>query len=142
MLSRTQMTDPRLTSVNPQVSAFLTVERLTKRFTSLDDVVTAVENVSLGIAQGEFLSVIGPSGCGKSTLFNIIGGLVDGYEGQVRVAGEVISGPHPAIGMVFQEESTFPWRTVLSAATRLSYPGACASASPLPALWRLNPRFS
>jgi NitT/TauT family transport system ATP-binding protein len=113
MLSRTQMTDPRLTSVNPQVSAFLTVERLTKRFTSLDDVVTAVENVSLGIAQGEFLSVIGPSGCGKSTLFNIIGGLVDGYEGQVRVAGEVISGPHPAIGMVFQEESTFPWRTVL-----------------------------
>jgi NitT/TauT family transport system ATP-binding protein len=69
--------------------------------------------VSLGIAQGEFLSVIGPSGCGKSTLFNVIGGLIDGYDGTVAVAGDPVSGPHPAIGMVFQEESTFPWRTVL-----------------------------
>ncbi|MEP7182643.1 MAG: ABC transporter ATP-binding protein, partial [Betaproteobacteria bacterium] len=57
--------------------------------------------------------IIGPSGCGKSTLFNIIGGLVGDYEGRVTVAGDTISGTHPAIGMVFQEESTFPWRTVL-----------------------------
>src|SRR5207253_8041359 len=57
--------------------------------------------------------VIGPSGCGKSTLFNVIGGLVDGYDGRIAVAGETVSGPHPAIGMVFQEESTFPWRTVI-----------------------------
>jgi NitT/TauT family transport system ATP-binding protein len=65
------------------------------------------------VAPGEFLGVIGPSGCGKSTLFNVIGGLVDGYEGKVTVAGETVRGPHPAIGMIFQEESTFPWRTVL-----------------------------
>jgi NitT/TauT family transport system ATP-binding protein len=45
-------------------------------------------------------------------LFNIIGGLLDGYDGRVSVAGETIRGPHPSIGMVFQEESTFPWRTV------------------------------
>ena len=57
--------------------------------------------------------MIGPSGCGKSTLFNIIGGLVAGYEGTVTVAGERIDGPHASIGMVFQEESTFPWRTVI-----------------------------
>jgi NitT/TauT family transport system ATP-binding protein len=57
--------------------------------------------------------VIGPSGCGKSTLFNVIGGLLDGYQGAVTVAGETVRGPHPAIGMVFQEESTFPWRTVI-----------------------------
>jgi NitT/TauT family transport system ATP-binding protein len=57
--------------------------------------------------------VIGPSGCGKSTLFNVIGGLVDGYEGKVTVTGETVRGPHPSIGMIFQEESTFPWRTVV-----------------------------
>jgi NitT/TauT family transport system ATP-binding protein len=62
---------------------------------------------------GEFLGVIGPSGCGKSTLFNIIGGLLDGYEGTVQVAGERVFGPHKSIGMIFQEESTFPWRTVI-----------------------------
>ena len=57
--------------------------------------------------------MIGPSGCGKSTLFNIIGGLLDEYEGRVSVAGETVRGPHPSIGMIFQEESTFPWRTVI-----------------------------
>ncbi|HVG51261.1 MAG TPA: ABC transporter ATP-binding protein, partial [Xanthobacteraceae bacterium] len=46
-------------------------------------------------------------------LFNIVGGLIDGYEGAVTVAGARINGPHPAIGMVFQEESTFPWRNVI-----------------------------
>src|SRR5947199_4119415 len=53
----------------------------------------------------EFLSIIGPSGCGKSTLFNIIGGLLDGYQGSVKVAGDLVRGPHPSIGMIFQEES-------------------------------------
>jgi NitT/TauT family transport system ATP-binding protein len=46
-------------------------------------------------------------------LFNVIGGLTDSYEGTVRVAGERVRGPHPSIGMIFQEESTFPWRTVI-----------------------------
>ena len=46
-------------------------------------------------------------------MFNVIGGLLDGYQGSVKVAGETVRGPHPAIGMVFQEESTFPWRTVI-----------------------------
>ena len=59
------------------------------------------------------MSLIGPSGCGKSTLFNIIGGLIGDYAGRVSVDGEAVSGTHPAFGMVFQEESTFPWRTVL-----------------------------
>ena len=74
---------------------------------------TAVDDVSLSVRQGEFLAIIGPSGCGKSTLFNIVGGLLGDYEGEVSVAGERITGPHASVGMVFQEESTFPWRTVL-----------------------------
>ena len=91
----------------------LVVSDIVKRFETPDGVLTAVDHVSLTVAPGEFLSVIGPSGCGKSTLFNIIGGLLDGYEGTVRVADELVRGPHPSIGMIFQEESTFPWRTVI-----------------------------
>jgi NitT/TauT family transport system ATP-binding protein len=93
--------------------AILAVDDIVKRFETPDGVLTALDHVSLTVAPGEFLGVIGPSGCGKSTLFNIIGGLLDGYDGSVRVAGERVRGPHASIGMIFQEESTFPWRTVI-----------------------------
>jgi len=93
--------------------SILVVKDVTKRFGTPDGVVTAVDHVSLSVRQGEFLAVIGPSGCGKSTLFNVVGGLLGDYEGEVTVAGERITGPHASVGMVFQEESTFPWRTVI-----------------------------
>jgi NitT/TauT family transport system ATP-binding protein len=93
--------------------ALLTVDDIVMRFGSAEDGVTALDNVSFTVAPGEFLAVIGPSGCGKSTLFNIVGGLLGGYDGRVAVAGEKIYGPHASIGMVFQEESTFPWRNVV-----------------------------
>ena len=95
------------------VEPLLVVDDVYKQFETQDGVVVAVDHISFNVMPGEFLSVIGPSGCGKSTLFNMMGGLLDGYSGSVRVAGETIRGPHPSIGMIFQEESTFPWRTVL-----------------------------
>ena len=91
----------------------LIVDDVSMHFPTTEGPLVAVDHMSLSVKQGEFLSVIGPSGCGKSTLFNIIGGLQGGFQGKVSVGGEAIRGPHPAIGMVFQEESTFPWRTVL-----------------------------
>ena len=91
----------------------LVVDNIVKKFDTPEGSLTAVDGISFDVAPGEFLAVIGPSGCGKSTLFNIMGGLLDGYEGQVTVAGEAVRGPHPSVGMIFQEESTFPWRTVL-----------------------------
>jgi NitT/TauT family transport system ATP-binding protein len=94
------------------MSAVLEVHDIVKRFGDGDETITAVDRVSFDVAPGEVLAIIGPSGCGKSTLFNIIGGLLDQYEGRVVVEGETVSGPHATIGMVFQEESTFPWRTV------------------------------
>ena len=100
-------------SANAAARAILTVEDVVKRFETPDGVLVAVDRVSLTVAPGEFLAVIGPSGCGKSTLFNVIGGLLEADEGTVKVAGERVSGPHPSIGMIFQEESTFPWRNVL-----------------------------
>src|SRR3984957_13878882 len=96
--------------------AILTVDDVSKRFDTPEGPIIAVDHISFTVAPGEFLAVIGPSGCGKSTLFNIIGGLVEAYDGRITVAGETISGPHAAIGVFFQEESPSPWRGVTKTA--------------------------
>src|ERR687897_699136 len=95
----------------------LSLRRISKVFGATNDespAVPAVEAVSFEVPDGEFFSIIGPSGCGKSTLLRIIGGLLPLSEGELTVAGELVTGPHPSIAMVFQEESTFPWRTTLA----------------------------
>ncbi len=99
----------------PAAPPILEVQGVTKRFGSAQSGVTAVDGVSFDVRPGEFVSIIGPSGCGKSTLFGMIGGLLDGWEGSIRVDGADIRPgvTHRHIGMVFQEESTFPWRTVI-----------------------------
>jgi NitT/TauT family transport system ATP-binding protein len=91
----------------------LVLDQVSKRFATGDGGLIAIDDISFAVGKGEFVTLIGPSGCGKSTLFNIIGGLLDDYQGRVLVDGEAIAGSHRAIGMVFQEESTFPWRTTL-----------------------------
>jgi NitT/TauT family transport system ATP-binding protein len=106
-------TSDRAMPVHAAAPPILAVEAVTMRFGAAEDGLTALDNVTFDVAPGEFLAVIGPSGCGKSTLFNIVGGLLSGHQGRVAVAGATVSGPHAAIGMVFQEESTFPWRNVV-----------------------------
>ncbi len=76
--------------------------------------IAALSGISLDVQAGEFFSIIGPSGCGKSTLLRVIAGLQPASAGALTVGGEPVNGPHPWIGMVFQEESTFPWRTALA----------------------------
>ena len=93
--------------------AALRIANVSMRFGQGEHSVLAVEGMSFDVREGEFVSIIGPSGCGKSTLFNVVGGLIGGHQGSVRVGGEEVRGPHPTVGMVFQEESTFPWRTVI-----------------------------
>ena len=65
----------------PAAEPILVVDDIVKRFETPDGPLIAVDHVSFNVTPGEFLSVIGPSGCGKSTLFNVIGGLLDGYDG-------------------------------------------------------------
>jgi NitT/TauT family transport system ATP-binding protein len=100
------------TGAAPRPTA-LAVERVSLRFQTPDGPLAVLDDISFTLGEGEFVSIIGPSGCGKTTLFNIIGGLLGGYEGNVLVEGARVAGPHRAIGMVFQEESTFPWRNAL-----------------------------
>jgi len=87
----------------------LQIKNITKRF---GGGIVAVRDMSFDVKPGEFISVIGPSGCGKSTLFNIIGGFIKDYDGEVVLDGQGKPGDR-TIGTVFQEESTFPWRTTL-----------------------------
>ena len=72
----------------------------------------AVEQFKLDIPPGQFLVLLGPSGCGKSTVLNAIAGFIEPTEGQVTIDGQPIDGPGADRGMVFQQPTLFPWKTV------------------------------
>jgi NitT/TauT family transport system ATP-binding protein len=74
----------------------------------------AIRNVSLQIADNEFVSLLGPSGCGKSTLLMMVAGLIRPTEGEISINGQLVSGPRSEIGVVFQQPVLLPWRTVLA----------------------------
>jgi NitT/TauT family transport system ATP-binding protein len=74
---------------------------------------TAVADVTLAVAPGEFVSVVGPTGCGKSTLLNVGAGLLAPSRGTVRVFGEPLVGINRRAGYMFQAEALMPWRTAL-----------------------------
>ena len=96
---------------NPD-KGFVQVQTFGLSFDTAQGSMTAVEDVSLTVNPGEFVSIIGPSGCGKSTLLNALAGFLKPSSGTVRVDGELIQGPSADRGMIFQQYSLFPWQTV------------------------------
>jgi NitT/TauT family transport system ATP-binding protein len=72
---------------------------------------TAVDGISIDLADGEFLVLVGPSGCGKSTLLDLLGGLTKPTAGQILLDGKPITGPGLDRGIVFQQYALLPWRT-------------------------------
>jgi NitT/TauT family transport system ATP-binding protein len=74
--------------------------------------VLALDQISLSVANREFLALLGPSGCGKSTLLYLIGGFLPVEIGSITVDGKKVAGPGPDRGIVFQHFALFPWKTV------------------------------
>jgi NitT/TauT family transport system ATP-binding protein len=93
--------------------ALLEVDRVTLRYGGEQGVVTATEQVSFQVADGERLVLLGPSGCGKSSLLKAIGGYLAPADGQIRLRGRAVTEPGPDRMMVFQEfDQLLPWKTV------------------------------
>ena len=87
----------------------LTVRDLSKTFNNLN----VLQNISIDIQKGEFISIVGPSGCGKTTFLRIVAGLEHASGGEARLDGRVIDEPDNHRGFVFQQDNLLPWRNVL-----------------------------
>ncbi|MCB5174110.1 ABC transporter ATP-binding protein [Microvirga lenta] len=87
----------------------LNLEHLSKTYA---DGTRALSDINLSVREAEIVALIGGSGCGKTTLLRLIAGLDRASAGTIRLDDEVLSGPHPAIGIVFQEPRLLPWLTV------------------------------
>ncbi|MFL5161415.1 MAG: ABC transporter ATP-binding protein, partial [Microvirga sp.] len=87
----------------------LNLEHLSKTYA---DGTRALSDINLTVHEGEIVSLIGGSGCGKTTLLRLIAGLDQASAGRIRLDDEVLSGPHPDVGIVFQEPRLLPWLSV------------------------------
>src|ERR671912_2045100 len=87
----------------------LSLERLSKTYA---DGTHALADITLDVRESEIVGLIGGSGCGKTTLLRLIAGLDRASAGAIRLDGETITEPHPAIGIVFQEPRLLPWLSV------------------------------
>ncbi len=92
----------------------LELKKINKVFAKVenDEVTHALQDVSVSMTSGEFVSLVGPSGCGKSTILRLIAGLIMPTLGTVTVDGKEVTGPSPERGFVFQNPTLFPWLTV------------------------------
>lgn len=96
-----------------QKSGQISIKEVTLSYNLPGESFIAIDNLSLEIMSGEFVCLIGPSGCGKSSLLNCIGGFLRPSYGSVKMDGQLITRPGSDLGMVFQQPSLFPWKTVI-----------------------------
>ena len=87
----------------------LELDHIGKQF---DNRVVALEGISLHLRAGEIVTLVGASGCGKSTLLRLVAGLEQPSTGRVLLGGAPLTGPHPAVGVIFQEPRLLPWLSV------------------------------
>jgi NitT/TauT family transport system ATP-binding protein len=86
----------------------------TKRFaTKSGTPFTAIRDVDLDVAPGEFVSIVGPTGCGKSTTLSLVSGLEPASQGTVLVNGQPVTGIPDGVGYMFQADAVLPWKNVL-----------------------------
>lgn len=95
-----------------ELSPALEASGISKAFRGKRDNLQVLDNVTLTVQKGEFVSIVGPSGSGKSTLFHIVGGLVKPDAGTVRMNGTDVTGQQGHISYMPQQPALFPWRTI------------------------------
>jgi NitT/TauT family transport system ATP-binding protein len=88
------------------------IKGLSMRYHSPEGEIPALENISLEIMEGEFISIVGPSGCGKSTLLNIMAGLIRPTAGEIFINNKRLQGPTSMVGYMPQSDRLFEWRTI------------------------------
>ncbi|MBT2680793.1 ABC transporter ATP-binding protein [Bacillus sp. ISL-35] len=91
---------------------FLTLRGIHHTYFTKTSAVTALNNISLDVQEGEFVSFLGPSGCGKTTLLSIIAGLIDPSDGQVKLEGKSVKEASNQTGYMLQQDYLFPWKTI------------------------------
>lgn len=97
----------------PSGRPLLEAEQLSVVYQTSNGPITAMENVSLQLGSSDFVSVVGPSGCGKSTLIKVFSGLLNPTKGVVRLGGTSVDRPRGDVGIVFQQATLLPWKSVL-----------------------------
>jgi len=110
--SRTPDRTPSSLSVRNRDLGHIAIEDVSMSYDTMRGPHQVLAATSLDIAPGEFVCLLGPSGCGKSTLLNSVAGYATPRTGRVCVDGAPVTGPSPDLGMVFQQYSLFPWKTV------------------------------
>ncbi|NMA01829.1 MAG: ABC transporter ATP-binding protein [Clostridia bacterium] len=90
----------------------VSIQNVSMKYQSPEGEIEAIKNISLDVAQGEFISIVGPSGSGKSTLLNIIAGLIKPSAGKVLVNNKEVTGPTSMVGYMPQSDQLFEWRTI------------------------------
>jgi NitT/TauT family transport system ATP-binding protein len=101
-------------NISDRIATAIELRNVTKRFrTPTGQAYTALRDLNLSVAPGEFCAVVGPTGCGKSTTLSLISGLERPSAGEVHVMGKPVNGIDPRIGYVFQSDAVFPWKNVL-----------------------------
>src|SRR5438093_12214262 len=90
----------------------VTVERVRKVYETRGEPIAALDECTLDLNPGEFVSVVGPSGCGKSTLMLLIAGLIAPTSGTITIGTTRVKGPYTDLGIVFQEPVLLDWRKV------------------------------
>lgn len=101
-------------SAAPRTAQAVSLQDVTITFRLADRAVfTAVDSVSLSVADGEFVAIVGPTGCGKSTLLNVSAGLLTPSAGATSIFGQPLAGLNRQAGYLFQADALFPWKTAL-----------------------------
>ncbi|EDL65016.1 ABC transporter ATP-binding protein [Bacillus sp. SG-1] len=90
----------------------LEIEQIHHTYFTPNSATTALENISLTVQEGEFVSFLGPSGCGKTTLLSIIAGLFKPSAGTVKIEGNTLEKSRHKIGYMLQQDYLFPWKTI------------------------------